>query len=42
MNNFESYLKLLNQLLSEEDRPKKKIGYMVKEKQKAYAKRMTK
>ena len=36
---FQIVFEAIKQLLSEEDKPKKKIGYTVKEKQKAYAKR---
>ncbi len=34
---FQIVFEAIKQLLSEEDKPKKKIGYTVKEKQKAYA-----
>ena len=36
---FQIVFEAIKQLLSEEDKPKKKIGYTVKEKQKAYGKR---
>ena len=36
---FQIVFEAIKQLLTEEDKPKKKIGYTVKEKQKAYAKR---
>jgi hypothetical protein len=36
---FQIVFEAIKQLLSEEDKPKKKIGFTVKEKQKAYAKR---
>jgi len=36
---FQVVFETLDQLLTIESRPKKKIGYTVKEKQKAYAKR---
>jgi len=36
---FQIVFEAIKQLLSEEDKPKKKIGFMVKEKQKAYCKR---
>jgi len=39
---FQIVFEAIKQLLSEEDKPKKKIGFTVKEKQKAYAKRMKK
>ena len=39
---FRIVFETLDQLLTVESKPKKKIGYTVKEKQKAYAKRMTK
>jgi hypothetical protein len=36
---FQIVFEAIKQLLTEEEKPKKKIGYTVKEKQKAYAKR---
>jgi len=39
---FQIVFEAIKQLLSEEDNPKKKIGFTVKEKQKTYAKRMKK
>ena len=36
---FQIVFEAIKQLLTEEDKPKKKIGFTVKEKQKAYAKR---
>jgi len=39
---FQIVFEAIKQLLSEEDKPKKKIGYTVKEKQKAYSKRAKK
>jgi len=39
---FQIVFEAIKQLLSEEDKPKKKIGYTVKEKQQAYGKRMKK
>ena len=39
---FRIVFETLDQFLTVESKPKKKIGYTVKEKQKAYAKRMTK
>ena len=36
---FQIVFEAIKQLLTEEDKPKKKIGYTVREKQKAYAKR---
>jgi hypothetical protein len=39
---FRIVFETLDQLLTIESKPKKKIGYTVKEKQKAYAKRVTK
>jgi hypothetical protein len=39
---FQIVFEAIKQLLSEEDKPKKKIGFTVKEKQKAYAKRVKK
>jgi phage regulator Rha-like protein len=39
---FRIVFETLDQLLTVESKPKKKIGYTVKEKQKAYAKRVTK
>ena len=39
---FQIVFEAIKQLLSEEDKPKKKIGYTVKEKQKAYLKRAKK
>ena len=39
---FQVVFETLDQLLTVESKPKKKIGYTVKEKQKAYAKRMKK
>ena len=36
---FQIVFEAIKQLLTEEDKPKKKIGYTVKEKQKAYAKK---
>ncbi len=37
---FQIVFEAIKQLLSEEDIPKKKIGYIVKEKQKKYGKRV--
>ena len=37
---FQIVFEAIKQLLTEEDKPKKKIGYTVREKQKAYAKKM--
>jgi len=37
---FQIVFEAIKQLLTEEDKPKKKIGYTVKEKQKAYAKKL--
>ena len=37
---FQIVFEAIKQLLAEEDKPKKKIGYTVKEKQRAYARRM--
>jgi ORF6N domain len=39
---FQVVFEAIKQLLTEEDKPKKKIGFTAKEKQKAYAKRMKK
>jgi len=39
---FRIVFEAIKQLLSDEDKPKKKIGFTVKEKQKAYAKRVKK
>jgi hypothetical protein len=39
---FQIVFEAIKQLLSEEEKPKKKIGFTVKEKQKAYAKRVKK
>jgi len=39
---FQIVFEAIKQLLTEEDKPKKKIGFTVKEKQKAYAKRVKK
>ena len=39
---FQVVFETLDQLLTVESKPKKKIGYTVKEKQKAYAKRVKK
>ena len=39
---FQIVFEAIKQLLSEEDKPKKKIGFTVKEKQKTYAKRVKK
>ncbi len=39
---FQIVFEAIKQLLSEEDIPKKKIGFTVKEKQKAYGKRAKK
>jgi hypothetical protein len=39
---FRIVFETLDQLLTVESKPKKKIGYTVKEKQKAYAKRVKK
>jgi hypothetical protein len=36
---FQIVFEAIKQLLSEEDKPKKKIGFTVKEKQKAYARK---
>jgi hypothetical protein len=36
---FQIVFEAIKQLLSEEDKPKKKIGFTVKEKQKIYGKR---
>ena len=37
---FQIVFEAIKQLLTEEDKPKKRIGYTVKEKQKAYAKKI--
>ena len=39
---FQVVFEAIKQLLTEEDKPKKKIGFTAKEKQKAYAKRIKK
>ena len=39
---FRIVFEAIKQLLAEEDKPKKKIGFTVKEKQKAYAKKTKK
>ena len=36
--NFQIVFEAIKQLLSEEDKPKKKIGFTAREKQKAYSK----